>query len=89
MCSAELNDLKTQLSDLTYQEFIRPSSSAWEAPVLFVSEQDCALRLCVDYRALNRRTVKNGYPLPGIDGVMDQLSTAKYFTNIDLRSGYH
>ncbi len=89
MSSAELNELKTQLLDLIHQEIIRRSSSPWGAPVLFVSKMDGALRLCVDYRALNRLSVKNSYPLPRIDDIMDQLSTAKYFTKIDLRSGYH
>ncbi len=87
MSSAEISELKTQLSDVIDQKFIRLSSCG--APVLFVSEKDGALRLCVDYRALNRLIVKNSYPLPRIDGIMDQLSTAKYFTKIDLRSGYH
>ena len=89
MSSAELSELKSQLSDLIEQGFIKPSSSPWGAPVLFVSKKDGALRLCVDYRALNRLTVKNSYPLPRIDDILDQLSTAKYFTKIDLRSGYH
>ncbi len=89
MSSADLKELKTQLEELIDQEFIRPSTSPWGAPVLFVSKKDGALRLCVDYRALNRLTVKNSYPLPRIDDILDQLSTAKYFTKIDLRSGYH
>ncbi len=89
MSCAELNELKTQLLDLIHQEIIRRSSSPWGAPVLFVSKKDGALRLCVDYRALNRLAVKNSCPLPRIDDIMDQLSTAKYFTKIDLRSGYN
>ena len=89
MSPAELSELKNQLSELIDQGFIRPSTSPWGAPVLFVSKKDGALRLCVDYRALNRLTVKNSYPLPRIDDILDQLSTAKYYTKIDLRSGYH
>ncbi len=79
MSSADLNELKTQLEERIDQEFIRPSISPWGAPVLFVSKKDGAVRLCVDYRALNRLTVKNSYPLPRIDDILDQLSTAKYF----------
>ena len=89
MSTKELSELKSQLTDLIDQGFIRPSSSPWGAPVLFVTKKDGAMRLCVDYRALNRLTVKNSYPLPRIDDILDQLSTAKYYTKIDLRSGYH
>lgn len=89
MSTAELKELKAQLQDLIEHEFIRPSSSPWGAPVLFASKKDGGLRLCIDYRALNRLTQKNSYPLPRIDDILDQLSTAKYFTTIDLRSGYH
>ena len=89
MSPAELSELKNQLTELIDQGFIKPSSSPWGSPVLFVSKKDGALRLCVDYRALNRLTVKNSYPLPRIDDILDQLSTAKYYTKIDLRSGYH
>ena len=60
-----------------------------EAPVLFVTRKDESLRLCVDYRALNRITVKNSYPLPKIDEILDQIRGAKYFTKIDFRQGYH
>ncbi len=89
MSSAELDELKNQLTELVDQGFIRPSTSHWGAPALFVSKKDGNLRLCVDYRALNRLTVKNSYHLPRIDDILDKLSTAKYFTKIDLRSGYH
>ena len=89
MSSAELTELKSQLIELTDQGFIRPSSSPWGSPVLFVSKKDGSLRMCVDYRALNRLTVKNSYPLPRIDDILDQLFEAKYFTKIDLRSGFH
>jgi len=82
-------ELKTQLTDLMNKGFIRPSVSPFGAPVLFVHKKEGTLRLCVDYRALNKATIKNRYPLPRIDELMDQLAGAKYFTKIDLYSGYH
>ena len=85
----ELRELRKQLDELLENNFIRPSKSPWGAPILFVSKKDSNLRMCVDYRALNRLTVKNSYPLPRIDDIFDQLKGAKYFTKIDLRSGYH
>jgi len=69
--------------------FIRPSSSPWGAPVLFVKKKDGSMRMCVDYCALSEVTIKNKYPLPRIDDLFDRLKGAKYFSNIDLRSGYH
>jgi hypothetical protein len=85
----EMAELKTQLTDLMQKGFIRPSVSPFGAPILFVHKKEGTLRLCVDYRALNKATVKNRYPLPRIDELMDQLAGAKYFTKIDLYSGYH
>ena len=85
----EHNELRTQISELLSKGFIRPSSSPWGAPILFVSKKDGSFRMCVDYRALNKLTVKNSYPLPRIDDIFDQLRGAKYFSKIDLRSGYH
>jgi hypothetical protein len=84
-----MNELKRQLADLLHRGFIRPSVSPFGAPVLFVHKKEGTLRLCVDYRALNKITIKNRYPLPRIEELMDRLVGAKYFTKIDLYSGYH
>ena len=69
----ELKELKSQLQELTDKGFVRPSFSPWGAPVLFVKKKDRSLRLCVDYRQLNKVTIKNKYPLPRIDDLFDQL----------------
>jgi hypothetical protein len=89
MSREELAELKIQLKDLLDKGFIRPSSSPWGWPTLFVSKKDKSLRLCVDYRPLNAVTVKNKYPLPHIDILFDQLAGAQVFSKIDLCSGYH
>ena len=89
MAASELAELKKQLEELQRIGFIRPNSSPWGAPVLFVKKKDGSMRLCVDYRALNEVTIKNKYPLPWIDDLFDQIKGAKYFSKIDLRSGYH
>ncbi|KAJ9513865.1 hypothetical protein QJQ45_020944 [Haematococcus lacustris] len=89
MSQPELDQLKKQLDDLLAKGFIRPSTSPFAAPVLFVRKKDGSLRLCVDFRALNQQTLKNRYPLPRIDDLLDQLSGAQVFSKIDLRSGYH
>jgi hypothetical protein len=88
MAATELAELKKQLSELEQKGYVRPSSSPWGAPVLFVKKKDGSMRLCVDYRALNEVTIKNKYPLPRIDDLFDQLKGVKYFSKIDLRSGY-
>ena len=85
----ELEELKKQLKTLIQQGFIQPSSSPWGSSVIFAAKKDGGWRMCVDYRALNKVTIKNAYPLPRIDDIFDQLRKAKYFTKIDLRSGYH
>ncbi|GMJ04800.1 hypothetical protein HRI_004149200 [Hibiscus trionum] len=82
-------ELKIQLQELLDRGFIRPSSSPWGAPVLFVKKKDGSLRLCIDYRKLNKITIKNKYPLPRIDDLFDQLQGATFFSKIDLRSGYY
>ncbi|KAL0533787.1 hypothetical protein IC582_028058 [Cucumis melo] len=89
MAPTELKELKVQLQELLDKGFIRPSVSTWGAPVLFVKKKDGSMRLCIDYRELNKVTVKNRYPLPRIDDLFDQLQGATVFSKIDLRSGYH
>ncbi|KAL0556889.1 hypothetical protein IC582_005406 [Cucumis melo] len=89
MAPAELKELKVQLQELLDKGFIRPIMSPWGAPVLFVKKKDGSMRLCIDYRELNKVTVKNRYPLPRIDDLFDQLQGATVFSKIDLRSGYH
>jgi hypothetical protein len=89
MPPAELAELKKQLQELLDKGFIRPSTSPWGCPALFVKKKDESLRLCIDYRPLNAVTIKNKYPLPCIDVLFDQLVGAKVFSKIDLRSGYH
>ncbi len=85
----ELEELKKQLTELTAAGFIQPSKSPFGAPILFVKKKDGTMRMCVDYRALNNITIKNSYPLPRIDELFDRLQGARYFSKIDLRSGYH
>ncbi|GKV34706.1 hypothetical protein SLEP1_g43056 [Rubroshorea leprosula] len=85
----KLKELKVQLEELLEKGFIRPNVSPWGAPVLFVKKKDGSMRLCIDYRELNKVTVKNRYPLLRIDDLFDQLKGAQVFSKIDLRSGYH
>ncbi|KAK8694914.1 hypothetical protein V6N13_072458 [Hibiscus sabdariffa] len=89
MAPIELKELKKQLEELQDKGFIRPSNSPWGAPVLFVKKKDGSMRLCIDYRQLNRVTIKNKYPLPRIEDLIDQLRDASVFSKIDLRSGYY
>jgi len=88
MAPVELAELKKQIEDLLEKKFIRPSASPWGAPILLVKKKDGSSRLCVDYRQLNKLTIKNKYPLPRIDDLLDQLRGAVVFSKIDLRSGY-
>ena len=85
----ELRELKAQLEELLSKGFIRPRISPWGAPVLFVKKKDGSLRLCIDYRQLNRVTIRNKYPLPRIDELFDQLQGSRVYSKIDLGSGYH
>jgi hypothetical protein len=92
MSLPELTELKIQLQELLDKEYIRPSVSPWGAPVLFVKKKDGTLRLCIDYRQLNKMTIKNKYPLPRINDLFDQVGGGgggKIFSKLDLRSGYH
>ncbi|GKB45950.1 putative reverse transcriptase domain-containing protein, partial [Tanacetum coccineum] len=89
LAPSELEELSGQLKELQDKGFIRPSSSPWGAPVLFVKKKDGSFRMCIDYRELNKLTIKNRYPLPRIDDMFYQLQGSQYFSKIDLRSGYH
>nr|GEZ95112.1 putative reverse transcriptase domain-containing protein [Tanacetum cinerariifolium] len=89
LAPSEMKELAEQLKDLSDKGFIRPSSSPWGAPVLFVKKKDGSFRMCIDYRELNNLTVKNHYPLPRIDDLFDQLQGSSVYSKIDLRSGYH
>ncbi|GKE26522.1 putative reverse transcriptase domain-containing protein [Tanacetum coccineum] len=86
---SELQELSTQLQELSDKGFIRPSSLPWGAPVLFVKNKDGSFRMCINYRKLNKLTVKNRYPLSRIDDLFDQLQGSRVYSKIDLRSGYH
>ncbi|GKC30694.1 putative reverse transcriptase domain-containing protein, partial [Tanacetum coccineum] len=86
---SEMKELSKQLQELSEKGFIRPSSSPWGAPVLFVKKKDGSFRMCIDYRELNKLTIKNRYPLPRIDDLFDQLQGSSVYSKIDLRSGYH
>ncbi|GJY99733.1 putative reverse transcriptase domain-containing protein [Tanacetum coccineum] len=89
LAPSEMRELSEQLRELLEKGFIRPSSSPWGAPVLFVKKKDGSFRMCIDYRELNKLTVKNRYPLPRIDDLFDQLQGSSVYSKIDLRSGYH
>ena len=89
MTPVELRELRVQLQELLDKGFIRPSTSPWGALVLFAKKKDKTLRLCIDYRQLNRVTIKNRYSLPRIDDLFDQLRGAQVYSKIDLRTGYH
>ena len=89
MTTQELVELKVQLEELLEKGLIRPSVSPWGAPIIFVKKKDGSLRLCIDYRQLNKVTIKNRYLLPRIDDLFDQVKGAKVFSKIDLKSRYH
>ena len=86
---AEHADMQRQITELLAKGWVEPSSSPYGAPILFVGKKDGGLRMCIDYRALNKLTIKNRYPLPRIDDLFDQLRGAQFFTSIDLAQGYH
>jgi hypothetical protein len=85
----ELVELKKQIAELLAKGFIRPNSSPWGAPILFVEKKDGMQQMCIDYRSLNEVTIKNKYPLPRTKDLFDQMKGASVFSKIDLRSGYH
>nr|GFA81919.1 putative reverse transcriptase domain-containing protein [Tanacetum cinerariifolium] len=89
LSTSEMKELLDQLQELFDKGFIRPSSSPWGAPVLFVKKKDGSFRMCIDYRELNKLTVKNRYPLSRIDNLFDQLQGSSIYSKIDLRAGYH
>ena len=89
MVPVELQELKVQIHELLDKGFIRLSTSPWGALVLFSMKKDKTLRLCIDYRQLNRVTIKNRYPLPRIVDLFDQLRGARVYSKLDLHTGYH
>ncbi|GKF68599.1 putative reverse transcriptase domain-containing protein, partial [Tanacetum coccineum] len=88
LAPSEIKELSEQLKELSDKGFIGPSSFPWGAPVLLIKKKDGSLRMCIDYRELNKLTVKNRYPLPRIDDLFDQLQGSSVYSKIDLRSGY-
>ena len=89
MAPLKLKELKVQMEELVSKGFVRSSTSPWGAPVLFMKKKNGSLRLCIDYRELNKVTIRNQYPLPHIDDLFYQLQGARVFSKIDLRSSYH
>ncbi len=85
---SELEEVRKQIEYLLSKGLIAPSASPWSAPILFAPKADGTLRMCIDYRGLNKLTVKDRYPLPRTDELLDRVSHAKIFTKLDLRSGY-
>ncbi|GKE96111.1 hypothetical protein Tco_1580966 [Tanacetum coccineum] len=89
LAPSEMKELSKQIQELSDKGFIRPSSSPWGASVLFVKKKDGSFKMCINYRELNKLTVKNRYPLPRIDDLFDQLQGSNIYSKIDLRLGYH
>nr|GFC02970.1 putative reverse transcriptase domain-containing protein [Tanacetum cinerariifolium] len=89
LAPSELKELSDQLKELSEKGFIRLSSSPWGAPVLFVKKNDGSFRMCIDYKELNKLTVKNRYPLSRMEDLFDQIQGSSVYSKIDLRSGYH
>ncbi|GKG10709.1 hypothetical protein Tco_0342109, partial [Tanacetum coccineum] len=89
LAPSEMKELSEQLQELSNKGFIRPSSSPWGAPVLFVKKKIGSFRMCIDYQELNKLTGKNSYPLPRIEDLFDQLQGSNVYSMIDLRSCYH
>ncbi|GJT93685.1 putative reverse transcriptase domain-containing protein [Tanacetum coccineum] len=89
LAPSKMQEISNQLQELADRSFIQPSTSPWGAPVLIVKKKDESFRMCIDYRELNKLTIKNRYPLPRIDDLFDQLQGSSVYSKIDLRSGYH
>ena len=89
MSPTELAEVRRQLDSYLAKGWVRPSVSPYGAPILFVCKKDGTLRMCIDYRALNKQTVRDQYPLPRIDDLLDRLSKARVISSIDLSQGYH
>nr|GEU74004.1 putative reverse transcriptase domain-containing protein [Tanacetum cinerariifolium] len=89
LAPSEMKELSEQLKEFSKKGFIQPSSSPWGAPILFVKKKDRSFRMCIDYRELNKLTIKNRYPLPRMDDLFDQLQGFSVYSKIALRSGYH
>ncbi|GJV03733.1 hypothetical protein Tco_1337302 [Tanacetum coccineum] len=89
LAPSEMKELLDQLQDLSSKGFIRPNSSPWGAPVLFVKKKDGSFWMCIDYRELHKLTVKICYSLPRIEDLFDQLQGSSVYSKIDLRLGYH
>ncbi|GJY53190.1 putative reverse transcriptase domain-containing protein [Tanacetum coccineum] len=89
LAPSEMQKLSNQLQELADRGFIRSSTLPWGAPILFVKKKDRSFRMCINYRELNKLTIKNRYPLPRIDDLFDQLQGSSVYSKIDLRSGYH
>ncbi|GJY18127.1 putative reverse transcriptase domain-containing protein [Tanacetum coccineum] len=89
LAPSEMKELSVQLQELLEKGFIHPSSSPWGAPMLFVKKKDGYFRMCIDYRELNKLTIKNRYPLLRIEDLFDRLQGSSVYSKIDLRSGYH
>ena len=86
---AQQEEILTQVNELVEKGMIRPSSSPFCSPVLLVQKKDGSYRMCIDYRALNKNTIKNRFPVPCIEDIFDRLQGSSYFSRIDLKSGYH
>ena len=89
LSALEDDEIKKQVQELLEKGFIRPSTSPCGSPIVLVRKKDGLWRMCIDYRALNKITIKNCYPLPHIDNLLDQLKEAVYFTKLGLHNGYH
>jgi hypothetical protein len=89
MSTPELQELRMKLKELLDLGLIHPSVSPWGVPVIFIRKKDGSWRLCIDYRQLNKETIKNQYPLPRIDELFDQMKGVMVFSKINLRSRYH